>query len=517
MAQRIYSLELELGVQLYPEMQIESLQKNECRPFFEHLLQTIMQRNDLVLAISPEDKRVYLHNGGCVYADGLRNLEYSLPECASIREALACEQAASRILEQTAQELEQVIQQQYPKARVFVYKNNIARDRSGKGVVSYGTHENYSLKKQGLQFLFWQRKKELENTITEASHAFGGKDPCYFDEKTEADFPYIFVNALLLPFLATRPLLCGAGSITEQNGGGYELSQRAPFIKEDISQCTTSDRGLGNVRSEDHARDYYRIHLICGDANMLEYSTFLKLGTTGLLLRMIEEDALLQQHLVLQDSVETHQEVSKDTKLLNSYQLFYQGRKEFWSAIDIQLHYYSIAQAFIAAHGGSKEEEEVLAAWKYTLNSLIENPKNLIGKVDWVTKKYVLEQVKEKKNLEWVDPVLQNRNVQYHLLGQKLSLFYALLRKHPEWRMIPEEEVQKYMHNPPQTRAEARRAAVHALHARKCVVKHVSWQRVQGIDEETKTTYTFMLNNPFATKGDLFSFKEKEKTEYGKS
>jgi len=518
MAQRIHSIELELGVQLYPKVPfLKSIQTKDPPPFFQHLLQHIAQRNDLVLGINPEDQRVYLRNGACVYADGNRNIEYSLPECASVRETIACEQAAGIILEQTAHELEQVIQQEYPKARVFVYKNNVARDSRGNATVSYGTHENYSLKKIGLQDSFWQQKKALEDIITAGSHAFGSKNPQYFDNQHEAHFPYIFVNALLLPFLATRPVLCGAGAITEEEGGRYEISQRAPFMKEDISSCTTKDRGLGNIRDEDHARNYHRIHIICGDANMLEYSTFLKLGTTGLLLRMIEEDALLQHTLVLHDPVTTHHDVSADTRFLNWYQVYHQGKKEYWTAIDIQMHYLTAVQDFVAKQGGSAEEQEILAAWKHTLHALSHDQRALIGKIDWVTKKYLLEELRERKNVLWNDSLLHNRSAQYHLLDRKLGIFHALQRKHPEWRIVPEQDVQTFVHHPPQTRAAAREHAVKLLRANNCALQHISWNIVQGTCAETKTNYIFALNDPFATQGEMFSLKEKEKKEDGKS
>ena len=192
---------------------------------------------------------VFLENGARLYLDVGSHPEYATPECDSIDDLVVHDKAGERILEGLVRSAEQRLREEGIRGEVYLFKNNT--DSAGN---SYGCHENYLVERDG-------------------------------------DFAKF--TDVLIPFLVTRQVYAGAGKVLQTaRGAMYCVSQRAEHIWEGVSSATTRSRPIINTRDEPHAdaERFRRLHVIVGDSNMSEYTTFLKIGTTSIMLRMLEED-----------------------------------------------------------------------------------------------------------------------------------------------------------------------------------------------------------------------------------
>ena len=193
---------------------------------------------------------VFLENGARLYLDVGSHPEYATPECDSIADLVVHDKAGERILEGLVRSAEQRLREEGIRGEVYLFKNNT--DSAGN---SYGCHENYLVERDG-------------------------------------DFTKF--TDVLIPFLVTRQVYAGAGKVLQTaRGAMYCVSQRAEHIWEGVSSATTRSRPIINTRDEPHAdaERFRRLHVIVGDSNMSEYTTFLKVGATSIVLRMLEEDS----------------------------------------------------------------------------------------------------------------------------------------------------------------------------------------------------------------------------------
>src|SRR5215510_16595929 len=187
-----------------------------------------------------------LTNGARYYVDHAHP-ELSTPECADPRSIVVFDKAAELILQRSMRAAAALL----PNGQeIVVYKNN----SDGKGN-SYGCHENYLI---------------------------------------DRNVPFAMLVRNLLPWFVTRQAFTGAGKVGAENGADpvdYQLSQRADFFEEEVGLETTLKRPIVNTRDEPHAdpQKYRRLHVIVGDANLCEVATFLKVGTTAIVLAMIED------------------------------------------------------------------------------------------------------------------------------------------------------------------------------------------------------------------------------------
>jgi Pup amidohydrolase len=375
-----------------------------------------------------------LTNGARYYVDHAHP-EYSTPECLSARDMIACDKAGERILERSRQRANEAL---HGSHEIHVYKNN--SDHKGN---SYGCHENYSVDAQTYQRLF--RETGLSQ---------------------------------LIPFLVTRQIICGAGKVGQENcsapRAGYQISQRADFCETVFSIKTMSGRPLLNTRDEPHAdrRRYRRLHLILGDANMSEVSTYLKVGTTQLVLRMIEDQAITKQ-VALNGPVQAIRDISRDTTCRAKVKLR-DGRR--LDAIEIQSEYLGMAHAYSATHALNAEEQDVLHRWERTLRLLREDPMQLGRELDWVIKKWLLEQQIARHGLDWTSPRLRQLDIQYHRIEPDKGVFYLLQGSGQVERVIDDVAVEHFLNHPP----EDTRAYTRAM----CLDKYgqsvwaVNWERV---------------------------------------
>jgi len=348
-----------------------------------------------------------LTNGARYYVDHAHP-EYSTPECADALECVRYDKAGERIL---ARSMEAAARSLSTGQDIVVYKNN--SDRKGN---SYGTHENYLMDRAA---------------------------------------PFGRIVAQVMPHFITRQIYTGAGKVgTEAASTGgmdvpFQLSQRADFFEEEVGLETTLKRPIVNTRDEPHAdaQKYRRLHVIVGDANLSEVATFLKVGTTSLVLSMIEDDWLGRRAFTPQSPVAAIRKVSYDLSLAAPLAMVDGGSM---TALEIQWEYLDLARKYADEHGlqcvgGEEVGTELLARWEAVLMALESDPMSLAGQIDWVAKYRLLNGYRERHGLSWDAPRLAAMDLQYHDVRPGRSLFAKLGME----RLVSEEAVVEAITEPP--------------------------------------------------------------------
>ena len=243
------------------------------------------------------------------------------------------------------------------------------------------------------------------------------------------------VLGTLLSFLATRQIFTGAGRVGQANPLAFDfempqpetqidfqISQRADHIVNDIYQWVQFNRAIINARDEPLAdyRKYRRLHLLIGDSNMSPFATALKVGTTACVLSLLE-DGRLPKNLSLADAVQSTRDISRDTT--GRWIVRLENGKTI-GALDIQWQFYELACKQLK--GINEETDWLLESWKFTLDALQKKPESLLGGVDWITKKWLLETFMEEEKIEWGDPWLQSLDLEYHNIDPQKGLFFGV-------------------------------------------------------------------------------------------
>jgi proteasome accessory factor A len=288
-----------------------------------------------------------------------------------------------------------------------------------------------------------------KNNTDFAGHSYG----CHDNFLMIRDIPWDRIVAGILPFLVTRQIFSGAGKMgiegesSQGDPGIYQISQRADFFSVIVSIDTMNRRPLINTRDEPHvdASRYRRFHVILGDANMSEWATAMKIGTTALVLDLIERGEAPQ--LEIAQPVDANKLISRD----QTYDWIIElknGRKI--SAIDIQRIYLRAASK-LWSNPPDEEHAWILSEWENVLNDLERDPMATRDRVDWSAKKFLLDALQQDENLPWSDPWLQSIDLEYHNLDLDRGLYYELLRKGLMRRVTSEEDVKAAIFNPPET------------------------------------------------------------------
>ncbi|MEX0664839.1 MAG: depupylase/deamidase Dop [Acidimicrobiia bacterium] len=348
-----------------------------------------------------------LTNGARYYVDHAHP-EYSTPECADALELVIADKAGERVLARSMLAARRLLE---PGQEVVVYKNN----SDGKGN-SYGTHENYLV---------------------------------------DRAVPFANLVRYLLPWFVTRQVFTGAGKVGGENGVGaieYQLSQRADFFEEEVGLETTLKRPIVNTRDEPHADPqlYRRLHVIAGDANLCEVATFLKVGTTAIVLAMIEDDFIDKDYSVV-STVPAMRVVSHDPTCRATIELVDGGRM---TAVELQWEFLRLAQKYadetgLELCGGDTVGQQVLGRWESVLGALERDPSLLDGQLDWVTKLALLEAYVDRDGLAWDDPKLALLDLQYHDVRPDRSLYERLVRAGKVERLVDEADVMAATTEPP--------------------------------------------------------------------
>ena len=340
---------------------------------------------------------VILTNGARLYVDHAHP-EYSSPEVTNPLDAVRWDKAGEVIMAKAA-----ALAAQLPGGQPLVlYKNNT--DNKG---ASYGTHENYLMARQ-------------------------------------TPFPDIVRH--LTPFFVSRQVVCGSGRVgIGQDGAehGFQLSQRADYFEVEVGLETTLKRPIINTRDEPHADadKYRRLHVIIGDANLSEISTYLKLGTTSLVLAMIEDHWLDGVDLTPSRPVAELHAVSHDPTLRHQVTLR-DGRK--MTGLQLQLEYLDQARKYVEDRYGvdaDPDTVDVLERWESVLTRLATEPSTLAAELDWVAKLQLLEAYRERDGLDWDSARLQAVDLQYSDVRPDKGLYHRLLARGRMQRLHTEDAV----------------------------------------------------------------------------
>jgi proteasome accessory factor A len=276
-------------------------------------------------------------------------------------------------------------------------------------------------------------------------------------------------------------------------GAQYCISQRAEHIWEGVSSATTRSRPIINTRDEPHAdaERFRRLHVIVGDSNMSEWTTFMKVGITDLVLRMVEANTVMRD-LTLENPIRAIREISHDVSCRKRVRLA-NGRE--LTAIQIQMEYLERAQKFIERRGTDRLSEGLLAEWSEALEALeAGDPDRLVRKVDWITKRALIERYREKHSLPLSHPKVALMDLAYHDVNRDRGLYYILERAGKVERAVDEARIQKATREPPQsTRAKLRGDFIRqAKHKRRDYT--VDWVHLKLNDQAQRTV---LCKDPF--------------------
>ncbi len=398
---------------------------------------------------------VFLENGARLYLDVGSHPEYATPECDSIADLVAHDKAGERILEQLVSSAEVRLREEGIRGVVFLFKNNT--DSAGN---SYGCHENYLTSRRD--------------------------DFAHYAE-------------VLIPFLVSRQIYAGAGKVLQTaRGAMYCVSQRAEHIWEGVSSATTRSRPIINTRDEPHAdaERYRRLHVIVGDSNMSEYATFLKVGATSILLRMLEDPAVVLRDMTLENPIRAIREISHDTTLRRRVRLA-NGREA--SALEIQSEYFNRAKRYQETKGLSPLEDQALGMWEHCLTGLERDPWSLDRECDWVIKHRLIEGYRAKHGLPLTHPKVALIDLQYHDVNRQRGLFYKMQNGGLVERTCTDEAIELAVDQPPQTtRAKLRGEFIRRAKERRRDFT-VDWVHLKLNDQAQRTV---LCKDPFKSRDE---------------
>jgi len=358
----------------------------------------------------PTLANVVLTNGARLYVDHAHP-EYSSPEVMTPRDVVAWDRAGELIMLEAVRRLSAVP----GTAGVNLYKNNT----DGKGA-SYGTHENYLMRRET---------------------------------------PFTDIVRHLIPFFVARQAIVGAGRVgigQDSRTPGFQLSQRADFFEVEVGLETTLKRPIINTRDEPHAvADLYRrLHVIIGDANQCDVANLLKVGTTSLVLAMVEDGALTRD-LTVAKPVATLHAVSHDPSLRTQLTLR-DGRR--LTALELLWEYYEAAAAYLDARGLGGDDDpdtaEVMRLWADVMTRLGTDIMSCARDLDWVAKLQLMEGYRDRDGLAWSDPRLSAIDIQWSDVRPEKGLFHRLAERGRITSLVDAVEVKAAMTEPPEdTRA----------------------------------------------------------------
>jgi proteasome accessory factor A len=271
------------------------------------------------------------------------------------------------------------------------------------------------------------------------------------------------------------------------------IAQRAEHIWEGVSSATTRSRPIINTRDEPHAdaERFRRLHVIVGDSNMSEFTSWMKMGVTDLVLRMVEANTVMRD-LSLENPIRAIREISHDVSCRKKVRLA-NGRE--LSAIEVQEEYYERTERFLERRGPDPQSKQLLQEWREALDALIlQEPERLVRKIDWVAKQALIERFRERHQLPLSHPRVALLDLAYHDVNRTRGLYYVLERAGKMERAVAEKEIQRAMREPPQTtRAKLRGDFIrHAKQKRRDYT--VDWVHLKLNDQAQRTV---LCKDPF--------------------
>jgi proteasome accessory factor A len=378
------------------------------------------------------------------------HLEYCTPECLSLVDVLRHDQAGDAMLVQALRALGL-------REKVSFIRNNVDH-YSG---ATFGCHENYLVRRTA--------------PLTEPNlHS-------------------------LLAFLTLRMLYTSAGRVGSSvgaesrgewprtgAGGVFQISQRADYINNDLFEWVQFNRAIINTRDEPlaDARKYRRLHLLHGDTNVLPTALLLKVGTTSLVLDLLEMNCLPK--IMLDDAVAAFRLLSHQA---DGPWLVRLADGRCLEAVFLLRQFQNAARAELG--GRDPETDFLLAVWDETLAALASAPESLAGRVDWITKRWLLQQFCDQEKISWNDPWLKSQDLEYHQIEPARSLGLALAQTPAPWQISPQEAAAAILQAPANTRAAVRSRVMHLLQDESCSY-YLDWEIV-GVEGG----HSLHLLNPF--------------------
>ena len=417
---------------------------------------------------------IYADNASRLYLDVGAHPEIATAECDSLHQLITYDRAGDMLVQQLATEAEQALADKGVGGSVYLLKNNT--DSLGN---SYGCHENYLVSR---------------------------------------DIPLRSLGAQLLPFLVTRQLICGAGKLSipyagapnENFGPGYTMSQRADHVWEGVSSATTRSRPIINTRDEPHADSsrYRRLHVIVGDSNMSEVTTALKVGSTLLVLEMIEAGVALPD-FEMANEIRSIREIARDFTGQIPLDLRRRGTA---TPLEIQRSFFDAATRYL----DSREEPEFTEfGWQGTPREQLQPVVDLWGRVldcfdtgdftpvsrdiDWVIKKTLMDKMAARSGLEPTDPRLSQVDLTYHDIHPDRGLFNVLVKRGFANTVVDPQAVQAAVNEAPATTRAALRGRFLAAARAHDVPVTVDWMRLK-INGESGCEV--LLGDPFANSNE---------------
>jgi len=398
---------------------------------------------------------VFLVNGARLYLDVGSHPEYATAECDTIGDVVIHDKAGERVLEQLLDSAEERLRDEGIQGTIHLFKNNT--DSAGN---SYGCHENYL---------------------------------------TTRDDDLAHYNEILIPFLVSRQIYAGAGKVLQTaRGSTFAVSQRAEHIWEGVSSATTRSRPIINTRDEPHAdaEHFRRLHVIVGDSNMSEYTTYLKVGAMAIILRMVEDPSCVLRDMTLENPIRSIREISHDLTFKRRVRLA-NGREA--SAFEIQSEYLSRALRYAEQKGLPDDEMKALGMWEHVMTGLETDPFKLDRELDWVIKHNLIEAYREKHDLELSDARVQLLDLQYHDVRRSQGLFYKLQDRDMIDRTLTDDEMIDAIDTPPQnTRAKLRGDFIRRAKERKRDYT-VDWVHLKLNDQAQRTV---LCKDPFKSEDE---------------
>jgi proteasome accessory factor A len=393
---------------------------------------------------------VFLRNGARLYLDVGSHPEYATPECDNLVSLVTHDKAGERILEGLLVDADRRLRDEGIAGDIYLFKNNT--DSAGN---SYGCHENYLIPRHG----------ELGR-----------------------------LTDIMTPFLVTRQMICGAGKVLQTpRGAVYCVSQRAEHIWEVVSSATTRSRPIINTRDEPHAdaERFRRLHVIVGDSNMSETTTLLKVGSTDLLLRMIEA-GVVPRDMTLDNPIRAIREVSHDITGRSQIRLA-NGRE--MSALEIQYEYLNRAKDFTDSRGLDGISKRVLEMWERVLRAIeTGNLDQIAREIDWVTKYQLIERYRAKHDLPLSAARVAQLDLAYHDVRRSRGLYYLLQRDGALDRVTRDLDIFEAKSVPPQTtRAKLRGEFIRRAQDRRRDFT-VDWVHLKLNDQAQRTV---LCKDPF--------------------
>ena len=464
MKKRIFGIETEYGLLVkndedfsFDPIEIANKVKNHIFSKNLGVLDLHYRAND-----EPPGNGGFLLNGGRLYLD-MGHLEYASPECSTLVDLVTYDRAGDTLVQEAVEELGWA-------DHVSFIKNNVDLETNA----TFGCHENYLV---------------------------GRGFP--FDERDNLK--------LLSSFLTTRMIYCGAGrigscdphplrdweSVTPDEDRGdevnFQISQRADHIPNEFYRWVQYNRAIVNTRDEplSDPSKYRRIHLLVGDSNMSEFATAMKMGTTTLMLDIMQL-GVAKREWILADSVQSMRSISRDPDFKWHVQL---ASGNYSTALELQWDILNTCKEHLA--GTNRETDWILEGWESVLTDLPKGPEAVIGRVDWASKYWMLNEFRNEENLEWNDPWLKSLDLEYHNLNKETGLFWGLEANGDGYRKTTDEAVEFSKVNPPRgTRAQGRGELIKRLMNQHAHMDYlIDWIgfRLSKADEP------FLMQDPFVS------------------